>query len=239
MTSLDHLESYYPASVREKELKQISSFIQQGSSCQVIGIPGVGRANLLGFLSYNRKIRTKYFGQNESSYHFVLINLAEIRQKLPTETWKFIFLQLVFSLKERGFKKEFVLADQIFRDSLSYNDSLVITQGLKRAVELLVYESKINICFLFERFETMLPSISSDFFTTLRSIRDSAKYKFSCIFSSTRPLESILEPITMADFYEFFAGHITYVPLLDVGGINFRISYLENLSKTKIPKDLL
>ena len=39
-----------------------------------------------------------------------------------------------------------------------------------------------------------------------------------------------------ADFYEFLAGNIVYLPLFDKPGLDFRISYLEKVSGKKIDK---
>ena len=76
-----HFESLYPPNTRENEITKIISFIKEGSSCQIIGLSGGGRSNLLGLLTYNRNVRIKHLGENEKWFHFVLSNFAEVRKK--------------------------------------------------------------------------------------------------------------------------------------------------------------
>jgi DNA-binding winged helix-turn-helix (wHTH) protein len=43
----------------------------------------------------------------------------------------------------------------------------------------------------------------------------------------------------MSDFYEFIAGKIVFLPIYDQPGVEFRISYLEKITKQKLNKKLL
>lgn len=98
---MEHFESLYPPSARENEISKILSFIKEGSSCQAIGLPGGGRSNLLGLLSYNRNVRLKHLGENQKWFHFVLSNFAEVRKRSLFDVTKFLFLNLVDSLRSR------------------------------------------------------------------------------------------------------------------------------------------
>lgn len=234
-----HFESLYPANTREKEINQILAFIKGGNSCQIISLPGVGRSNLLGMLAYNHDVRVKHLGENQTSYHFVMINFSEIRNRPLLDGTKFIFLSLVDSLRERKFEEQYHTINDIFRESLNFNDELVLFQGLKRAIDLLALDKKLNIIFLFDRFETYIPMLTPQFFTNLRSLRSRAKYHFSVVFSLERPLEDTIEGPLFADFYEFVAGHIIYLALSDKTGIDFRISYLEKITAKKLDKKII
>ena len=79
--------------------------------------------------------------------------------------------------------------------------------------------------------------ITPEFFTNLRSLRNRAKYRFSVVFSLNRELEELIEPTLFADFHEFLADNIIYLPLLDKPGLDFRISYLEKVSGKKLGKE--
>lgn len=225
-----HFESLYPDTSRFAEIEKVLSFIKNGNSAQLIGLPGVGRSNLLGLLSYNTNVRIKHLGENQKWFHFVLCNFSEIRKKPLFEATKFIFLSLTDSLRERRMSREYEVLDKIFKESIVSNDELVLFQGLKRAIDFLSIEKELTIVFLFDRFEEYISEISTEFFANLRILRNRAKYRFSVIFSLNRPLEDLIEPMLFADFYEFLAGNIVYLPLLDKPGLDFRISYLEKVS---------
>ena len=236
----EHVESLYPAESREKEIGELFEFIKAGKSAQLIAMPGVGRANVLGFLAYNRNIRILHTSEKEQKqYHFVLCNFSEIKNRPLLDVTKFIFLELTSSLHERRREEEFLLVDKLFKDALSYNDELVLFQALKDAVELLTLEKQLTVVFLFERFETYIPQVTEQFFINLRSIRSRAKYKFAIIFSLTRPLEDVLEPELLADFYEYVAENYVFLPLKDEAGLTHRIAHLEKLSGKKLPKKII
>lgn len=238
-----HFESLYPDATRFDEIEQIFRFVKEGNSCQIVGFPGVGRTNLLGFLSYNKAIRLRHMGDEQKWFHFVMVHFTELRKRPLSDATKLMFLTLVDSLREREMEEEYQKAREIFKESLAFNDEFVLFQGLKRVIDLLALEKKLTIVFLFDRFEEYVPMLSQEFFSNLRILRNRAKYRFSVVFSLNRPLEDLLEPMLFADFYEFIAGHTIYVPPVDKPGLEFRIAYLEKTSgqslNEKVKKHLM
>jgi DNA-binding winged helix-turn-helix (wHTH) protein len=235
-----HFESLYPEDTRFAEIEKILSFIKEGNSCQVVSVPGAGRSNLLNLLAYNRKVRIKHVGeQKQSQFHSVYLNFAEIRKRPLIDATKFIFLNLVDSLRDRKKDQEYVAANKIFKDSIEFKDELVLSQGLKKTIDYLALEKDLTIVFLFDRFDEYIPVVDSEFFANLRVLRNRAKYKFSVVFALSRPLEESLEATLLADFYETVAGKIIYLPLYDKPGVDFRLSYLEKITGKKIDKQLL
>ena len=234
-----HFESLYPSETRLAEVEKILTFIKEGSSCQVVSVPGAGRSNLLGFLAYNRNLRIKHLGANQGKFHFVYLNFSEIKKKPLIEATKFIFLGLVDSLRERKMDQDYETTNKYFKDSLELRDALVLFQGLKKAVDYLALEKNLTIVFLFDRFEDYISVVDDEFFANLRVLRNRAKYQFSVVFSLNRPLEETLEATLMSDFYEFIAGKVVYLPIYDKPGIDFRINYLEKITKQKLEKKLL
>lgn len=231
------LDSMYPEGSRFDEIEKILSFIKEGNSSQVVSIPGAGRSNLFGLLAYNRRLRIKHLGEKQKYYHFVYVDFSEIKKRPIEDSFKFILIAILDSLRERGLKEEFENINEIFKKIVPINDSLVLSQGLKEVVEHLCIEKKLNLILLFDRFEAYIPSLTSEFFTTLRSLRNKAKYSFSVVFGVNRPLEDSLEADLFADFYEFAAGKLVWLPLFDKEGLGFRISHLEKIAGKKIEKE--
>lgn len=231
-----HFESLYPPTARFQTITHVLRFIKEGSSCQLIGLPGVGRANIFGILAYNRMAREEHLGDNQKWFHFVTVDFSEVRNKPLFEATKLMFLELVDSLRERHLEEEYQIITAIFKDALSFQDELVLFQGLKKTIDFLAIEKELTIVFLLERFEEYLPVLTQDFFSNLRILRNRAKYRFSVVFSLGRPLEEILEPSLLSDFYEFVVGHTVFVPLQDNVLADFRLQYLEKISEKTIDK---
>src|SRR5664279_5479227 len=235
----EHFESLYPDTTYFSEIQKISGYIKEGKSCQLLGIPGVGRSTLLSLLENNKKIRVKHLGLDEEKIHFVVANFSEIRKRPLFDAMKFLFLSLAESLRERGMMEEYKAINDMFKESLGFSDELVLFQGLKQALDYLALERKLTTVFLFDRFEEYVPTLTSEFFTNLRTLRNRVKYQFLVVFSLYRPLESVLEPSLLADFYEFVAGNQVYVHLVDPVAIEFRTSSIEKITGKKLPKDHL
>lgn len=236
---LTHFESLYPKNTREKEIEKVLSFIKQGNSPQVVSLSGVGRSNFLGLFSYNKNIRAKHLGENKDSLHFVLINFSEVRRKPLKDVFKFIFLEILDSLRERGFSKRYEEVNKIFKQSSEFNDEMVLFQGLKKTVDFLCIEKNLTLVLLFDRFEEYVPNLTQEFFANLRVLRNRAKFHFCVVFSLSRPLEDLVEPSLFADFFEFVAGRIVYLPIYDKEGLDFRISHLEKRTNKKFNTQVL
>lgn len=227
----EYFESFYPDTARFDEIQKITDFIKEGKSCQLLGIPGVGRSTVLSFLEHNKAIRLKHLGAGaEDTTHFVTANFSEIRNRPLFDVMKYLFLNLTESLRERGMLEENKAVGDTFREHLSFHDEFLLFQGFKEAVDYMALNRKITIIFLFDRFEEYVPAISTEFFTNLRTLRNRAKYRFNVVFSVNRPLETSLEPALLADFYEFVAGNMVYMKLLDLDTLKFRISQTEKIT---------
>lgn len=235
---VSHFESLYPDESRFAELEKVIGFIKQGNSCQIVGIPGVGQSTILKLLAYNRNVRLKHLGENQKQFHFVLTNFSEVRRRPLVDVVKFIFLSLVDSLRYRGLQEEYEKTFAIFKESIALNDELVLFEGLKQALDVLVHGKQLTVVFLFDRFEEYVPMVTDEFFGGLRVLRNRAKYQFSVVFSTTRPLEDLVEPIIMAEYYEFLAGHTVYLPLMDKPGVEFRMQHLESITEKKLKPKL-
>jgi hypothetical protein len=233
-----YFESLYPEESWDKELQKIVGYIKEGNSSQLIGLPGVGRSNILGLLAYNKTVRLRHFPKYHGIVHFVMINFSEVRQRSYPDILKYMFLCLLNSLREREMTEEYEKVDALFKDALSYNDELVYAQYLKNTIEYLAIEKKLTLILLCQNFDEYIPQVSDRFFILLRSLQDKAKYRFAAIFSVARPLEEILEPQIISIFSDFVVGHTIYLPLLDRTSIEFRINYLEKLVGKKVPEKI-
>lgn len=229
-----YFESLYPVESWDNELEKIVGYIKEGNSSQLIGLPGAGRSNVLGVLAYNKEIRLRHFPKHHGIVHFVMVNFSEVRRRPYSDVLKFMFLSLATSLHERAMTEEYEKIDGLFKNALSYNDELVFSQQFKHAIEYLAVEKKLTVVMLMDKFDEYIPQVTDDFFIFLQSLEDKAKYRFSAIFSVSRPLEETLEPQILSEFSDSVVGHQIYLPLLDQPSVGFRISYLEKLVGKKL-----
>lgn len=236
----DRLEAKYPEKSWEVEITKLVEFIKSGNSTQVIGLPGVGRSNLLGILAYNRSVRTLHFGEdNQKKYHFVLMNFSEMKKRNESEVLKFYFISIMDSLKERSMEEEYEIAKNLLKEAVEIPDKQVVLQNLKKLVDYLALEKDLTLIFLIDRFEDYTATVTPEFFTDLRALRNRAKYKFSVVISSLRPIEELLEPEYYVDFFEFLEGNIIYLPLRNAESLKFRIEIFKKISSKEVSEDVI
>lgn len=233
-----HFESLYPDSMRTAEVDKLLSFIKNGNSAQIVGLPGVGRSNLLRFLAYNNKARVKHLGDNYKWNHFVYLDLSEIKGRNLSELTKFILISLSYSLSERKMQKEQEKVNSFLKEVVTFSDDLILFQALKKAIDYLSLEKELTIVLLFDRFDSYFGSLNPEFFTNLHVLRNRVKYRFSCVFSLERPIEDTLEPELYKEFYEFIVGNIVYLPIKDVEVNLFRFAYIERASGKTAPEKI-
>lgn len=225
-----HFESLYPDETRSLEIDEILSFIKKGNSTQIVGLPGVGRSNLLRFLAYNNKARVKHLGEDYKWFHFVYMDLSEIRGRSLFELTKFILISLSYSLSERKLIEEQEKVNEFLKEVVGFSDDLILFQALKKAIDYLSLEKELTVILLFDRFDSYFPNLASEFFTNLNVIRNRVKYRFSCVLSLDRPMEDLLEPELYKDFADFLIGNSVYLKLNDTPADTFRFSYIERVS---------
>lgn len=236
---MEHFEALYPENSREKELREVISHLKKGASAQVIGLPGVGRSNMLGFLPHNKTIRTHHLKEHEKWFHFVYMDFSEVKNRDLADTIKFILISISYSLQEREFDAEAKKINDILKNTVDLNDELILFQSLKIAIDYLAIEKELTVIFLFDRFDQYIPRVTEQFFINLKILRDHAKYRFGVVFSVSHPLEETVGHFMLSTFYEFVGGNIVYLSLCDLPGLEFRISYLEKtIQKTIDPKIL-
>lgn len=228
-----HFEQMYPANTRFQEIKRVIETLRAGRSCQVIGIPGVGKSNVLRLLPYNRSVREEHLGQDEARYHFVYMDFSEVRERSLFDILKFILISLSYSLSERRMNDEEEIVNNFLKEALEFGDELIFFQGLKKSVDYLAKEKGLYLVFLFDRFEDYIPNIDCHFFLNLKLLRNRVKYHFSSVFAVTRPIEDVLEPAIYGEFHEFLIGNNFYLQIKDAPGLSFRFKYLEELTGKK------
>lgn len=232
-----HLEALYPYNARFNEIARLLDYIKTGASCQIVGIPGVGRSNLFGLLAYNRNVRLKHLGEKQKQFHFVIANFAEIGKRNLSDVLKFLFLRITYSLKERNMQEEQKRSNDIFKEIINSQEELVLSEGFKEVIDYLCLERKINVVFLFDKFEHYIPSITNQLFTYLHTLKGRAKEKFSVVFSLNRPLETYIDIPTVGDFYTNLAGHTIILSLTDTPSLLFKIAQVEKSANKKLSQE--
>lgn len=238
LTPLKYFESLYPQNTREKEIREYLEFLKKGLSAQIIGLPGTGKNNLLRLLAYNLGAREHHLKSYEKLMHFVYIDSAEARGRPMMDLVKLMLSTISFSLAERNMNTESAKVKQLLEEAVNMNDSFLIYQYLKKTIDYLTIEKKLSIVLLFDRFDTIAPNITEDFFSNLKTLRNHAKYRFGVVFSLKRPLEETVDINLIKDFEDVVSENEIYIEMTDPVSIKFRLDYIEKAARKKLGENV-
>jgi len=206
-------ESTFPNDYRHKEIGKILDYLVTGKFCQIVCIPGAGKATVLRLLAHNRNLLKFHLKEREGSIRFLYLNL-ELTDYRDEQIAKF----LLSALDEKA---------------PATDDYFVLSKQLTEAVNKLVVQGQ-TIIFLFDHFDEYQNRIPRSFFQLLRSLKNIAKYKFAAAFATRRDLAEFVDPEILKDFYDFFIGNSLYLKIHDQVATNFLFSQIEKVFAKKL-----
>lgn len=202
----NYFESGFPSDYRKEDIEKVLHFLLSGKFCQLISLPGGGKATLLRLLAFNQSVLELHLREKAKDFLFVYLNLLELPSFEQTTIDKFILLAL--------------------NEQSESNDSVTLSQKLKDALIKQTNEQK-TVIFLFDHFDEVQNKLPNSFFQSLRSLRSLAKYRFSAVFATRRDLQELVDTELLKEFYDFFVDNAVYMKLLDKNAMDFMFSQIE------------
>lgn len=210
-------ESTFPQTFRREEIKKILDFVTVGKFCQLVSVPGGGKATTLRLLAHNRSLLRFHLGEKEKGCRFIYLNLYELPQYDEAQIAKFLLLALDETVKTQ-------------------NDPLVLTKMLSGTVNKLANQGQ-TIIFLFDHFDEVQNRLPRQFFQMIKGLKNLARFKFAAIFATRRDLRELVDPQILADFYDFFIDNTLYLQIFDKDAIELLFSQIEKVFGQKIKED--
>lgn len=223
---MERFEASFPSHYRKGDIAKILSFTTGGKFCQLICLPGNGKATLLKLLANNQGIRSHHLGKNAETTYFLYTNLLELSDFAENNMYTFLLLSFAR-----------VQGKIIDEKSLS-SDPVMLFQALKDSIDAIANEKKITLILLLDHFDEYQNRLPRVFFQMLRTLKSLAKYRFSVVFATRRDLKDIIDAEIYKEFYDFFVDNTVSVSLYDKSAIDFMLSQIEtHFGKTLSPKE--
>lgn len=211
-------ESTFPNDFREAEIRQILNYVVTGKSCQVVSVPGGGKATILRVLAHNRNLLKFHLKEKEKSLRLEYINLHGIASFDQLQIYKFLHIALT-------------------NEAPAVDDPLLVARQLKEFVNSQASQ-KQTLVLLLDHFDEYQNQLSRSFFQLLKDLSSVAKYRFSAIFATRRDLRELLDPEILKEFYDFFTDNTVFVKVYEEKTTNFMLSQLEEVFDKKLPEKI-
>ncbi|MBI4037505.1 winged helix-turn-helix domain-containing protein [Candidatus Curtissbacteria bacterium] len=211
-------ESSLPIDHRKDEIGKVLDFVTTGKFCQLVCLPGAGKATVLRLLAHNRPLLKSHLGEKEGSARFAYINMLGLSD-----------------YSEAGIAKLLIVA--LDKTPHKTGDPLMLKKQLTEAVNQLSLKN-INTVLLFDHFDEYQNRLSRSFFQTLKDLKSSAKYKFSVVFATRRDLKDLIDPEILKDYYDFFIDNTIYLKVQDKSALESLFTQIETVFNKKLVKDV-
>ncbi len=209
-------ESTFPKDFRKSEIKKILDYVSTGKFCQLVCVPGAGKATILRLLAHNRNLIKFHLPKKEKSLRFLYINLLELASFEETQIAKFLLIAL----------------DQVPQTDA---DSLILTKQFTETVNSLANLNE-TIIFLFDHFDEFQNRLPRLFFQMLKSAKNLAKYKFSAIFATRRDLTDLIDEEIVRNYWDFFVGNTVYLKIYDQKATDYMFIQIEKIFAKKLSR---
>ncbi|MCP5096223.1 MAG: hypothetical protein GY943_11775 [Chloroflexi bacterium] len=199
---------------REKETKQLFTYINAGESASIIGMSGTGKSNLFDHIC-NPKTQANYLTPNAVPPIILKVNFHYAPDFSDRSLYSVILEQLedlsVGQAEYLGISSEILERIGEYHDALieAKDDLLKVQRQFKRAIRLLMVGSKRKLIFLFDQFDEIYQEAEPRFFANLRGLRQAYKYRVAYL-TFTRDLLPNLMPsdADREEFYELLAPNV-------------------------------
>lgn len=209
-----------PATYRQPEMTRLAGWIAAGESGAVLGLPGVGRATLLGYLCYRPDVLARYLppGLTAQLVAVDLHNLPDHR----LATFYRVILRAFYENRQQFAEAQQQAITAIFRRYETVaQDAFLPQSGLRELLQMLQTDD-VRVVLVLNRFDRFLYSATPQMTRTLRGLRDAFKGTLSYILGMEQEgiylsgVESAAPLRTLLDTYVCWVGPLSPADGLDM-----------------------
>ena len=198
-----------PETYRRRELKIIADWALNGVSGSVVGLPGIGKSNLLGFLSHRPEILQSLLASHDIKVGLVPIDL----NNLPDDTIATFYRVILRAFYENQTHFDSTLQaliEEIYQRNKASRDPFLVQSALR---ELLIQfrEQRIRILFVFDRFEDFEAATTPQIANALRGLRDSFKDMLFYIVGMRQEVAYLSNTSVLGELYEILDTNVCWV----------------------------
>ncbi|NIM95106.1 MAG: hypothetical protein GTO18_15510, partial [Anaerolineales bacterium] len=190
--------------------------MRAGECVSLIGLSGMGKSNLLGFITF--RVCPK-----EDDVLCILLDC----NRLPSFTSGAFFHLANLNLKSQ-------VKGTSIDGEIPEDDGF---DGLHHAISSVTMETGRKVLFLIDGFDDLTASVDRQFFNLLRSLRDGHKYMLSYLLATRRPLDVLAGWEKVREFNDLFVANQIWLGPLNDSDARWTVKRFEERHGKKFKKD--
>lgn len=218
----------YPATYRAREMQMIANWIQAGESGSIVGLPGAGKSNLLGFLSHRPEALRQYLPADFAKLALIHVDLNNL-PALDLSTFFRVILRSMYEARAQLASLEESLVDAVellYRKVENKTDPFLVQSAL-REVLLMFQDQDIRVVLVLDPFDQFCEAASTQVLDNLRGLRDSFKTTLSYLFGLRQEVAYLRSQVELGELYEIVDTHVCWLSAMDRNDAWWVISQVE------------
>ncbi len=207
---LDRDYTRYPKNFRRREVKQIAHWINTGESGSVIGLDGVGKSNLLRFLTnYPTEIQNELPANIKVALIYVDLN------NLPDDNLATLYLIILRSIHEAGwqFTPDIrALLEERYRKVEATTNSFLCQSAL-REILFVCREHRLRLVLILDPFDSFCANAPRTLLDNLRGLRDSFKSTLTYLVGLRQEIIYLRNRTELGELYSLLDAHCWVGPM--------------------------
>lgn len=201
--------SSYRPDYRAREMRILAGWMQACQSGTVVGSAGIGKSNLLGFLSNRPDALSQYLPQGELKTVLIPVDL----NNLPANDISTLFRVILRSFHE--YRSQFDTQDQeiiskLYLENRGAADPFLPHSALRELL-LLMREQRVRVVMVLDRFDWFCENVSTEMADTLRGLRDSFKDSICYLVGMRQEVTYLSDPAVLGELYELLDSYVCWV----------------------------
>jgi len=224
--------SLYPDDYRAREIEKIAQWFVTNSSGSLVGLPGSGKSNLLGYLCRRPDIVKTLLPSKEDSITLIPVDL----NNLPANNAATLYRTILRSFYEISDQFETDLGDDIrtiYLENRNARDPFLSLSALRELLHML-QARQIRSVLVLDRFDKFCRHTPSHMTDTLRGLRDSFKDTLSYIVGMRQEAIYLPDPDALGELFELLDMHVCWVGPLNEADARHLIATVTKPARTAI-----
>ncbi|MEW5957848.1 MAG: hypothetical protein AB1801_09010, partial [Chloroflexota bacterium] len=208
----NRLWAAYPATYRAREVKILAGWIAAGESGSVVGLPGCGRSNLLGFMCHRPEVVGSYLPAENRRVALIPVDL----NNLPANNLSTLYRVILRAFYRVSDQFEPLLQQAItavFKENRTQTDPFLPQSALQELL-LLCQAQPIQVVLVLNHFDRFFQQATPPMVNTLRGLRDDFKDTLCYIADMPQEAAYLPDPGALGHMYELLDNYICWVGAL-------------------------
>lgn len=190
-------------------MKILAGWITAGESGSVVGLPGSGRSNLLGFLCHRPEVVRSYLPTLAKSVALIPVDINNLPANNLSTLYR-VIIRAFYRVRAQFDSPLPQKINEVYLETRAERDAFLAQSALQELL-LLFQAQQTQVVLVLNRFDSFCRMTTPHIINTLRGLRDDFKDTLSYMAGMTQEVAYLPDPTGLGEMYELLDNYICWV----------------------------